>query len=252
MLKERGASAVTFDTRAELAGLSDAEIKNAADAAAKAGKPGKFVVELVNTTGQPVLTDLTSHASRMKVMAASLARGSRGGEFDNRAVVATLARKRAERAALLGYPTHAAFQLAEQTVGSVDVMNKMLAQMAAPAVANARKEGRAAAGDDRRRQGRLQAGGGRLGLLRREAAQGAVRVRRVAAQAVLRARPRAVRRRVLRGQQAVRPDVQGTPRPAGVRAQRARVRRVRQGRHAARDLHRRLLRALRTRTAAPG
>ena len=140
VLKERGASAVTFDTRDELAGLSDAEIKTAADAAAKAGKPGKFVVELVNTSGQPVLTDLTRHASRLKVMAASLARGSRGGEFDNRAVVATLARKRAERAALLGYPNHAAFQLAEQTVGSVDVMNKMLAQMAVPSVANARKE----------------------------------------------------------------------------------------------------------------
>ena len=139
-LKERGASAVTFDTRAELAGLSDVEIDNAADAATKAGKPGQFVIELVNTTGQPVLTNLTRHASRMKLMAASLARGSRGGEFDNRAVVATLARKRAERAALLGYPTHAAFQLAEQTVGSVDVMNRMLAQMAVPAVANARKE----------------------------------------------------------------------------------------------------------------
>nr|MDP9126514.1 dipeptidyl carboxypeptidase II [Pseudomonadota bacterium] len=82
VLKERGAMAVTFDTRAELAGLSDAEIKTAADAAAKAGKPGKFVIELVNTTGQPVLTDLASHASRLKVMAASLARGSRGGEFD--------------------------------------------------------------------------------------------------------------------------------------------------------------------------
>ena len=140
VLKERGAMAVTFDTRAELAGLSDAEIKTAADAAAKAGKPGKFVIELVNTTGQPVLTDLASHASRLKVMAASRARGSRGGEFDNRAVVSALARKRAERAALLGYPTHAAFQLAEQTVGSVDVMNKMLAQMATPSVANARKQ----------------------------------------------------------------------------------------------------------------
>jgi len=139
-LKERGASAVTFDTRAELAGLSDVEIKNAADAATKAGKPGKFVIQLVNTTGQPVLTNLTSHASRMKVMAASLARGSRGGEFDNRATVAALARKRAQRAALLGYPTHAAFQLAEQTVGSVEVMNKMLAQMATPAVVNAHKE----------------------------------------------------------------------------------------------------------------
>jgi peptidyl-dipeptidase Dcp len=139
-LKERSASSVVFDTRAELAGLSDAEIKTAGDAAAKAGKPGKFVVELVNTTGQPVLAELTSHASRLKVMAASLARGSRGGEFDNRAIVASLARKRAERAALLGYPNHAAFQLAEQTVGSVDVMNKMLAQLSTPAVINAHKE----------------------------------------------------------------------------------------------------------------
>jgi peptidyl-dipeptidase Dcp len=141
VLKERGASAVTFASRAELAGLTEAEIQSAADAAAKAGKPGKFVIELVNTTGQPVLAELVDHAARMKVMAASLARGSRGGEFDNRATVAALARKRAERATLLGYPNHAAFQLAEQTVGSVDVMNKLLAQLAAPAVANARKEG---------------------------------------------------------------------------------------------------------------
>lgn len=139
-LKERSASAVTFDTRAELAGLSDDDIAAAAAAGTQAGKPGKFVVELVNTTGQPVLTNLTSHASRLKVMAASLARGSRGGAYDNRATVSALARKRAERAVLLGYPTHAAFQLAEQTVGSVDVMNRMLAQMAAPAVGNARKQ----------------------------------------------------------------------------------------------------------------
>ena len=139
-LKERTASAVTFDTRADLAGLTDAEIKSAADTAARAGQPGKFVIELVNTTGQPSLTELSNHASRLKLMAASLARGSRGGEFDNRAVVAALARKRAQRAQLLGYPDHAAFQLAEQTIGSVDVMNRLLAQLAAPAVANARRE----------------------------------------------------------------------------------------------------------------
>jgi len=139
-LKERGASAVVFDTRAELAGLPDADIQAAADAAAKAGKPGRFVIDLVNTTTQPVLVLLTSHESRMKVMAASLARGSRGGPFDNRAVVASLARKRAERAALLGYPDHASFQLAEQTIGSEATMNKLLADLATPAVINAHKE----------------------------------------------------------------------------------------------------------------
>ncbi len=140
VLKERAASSVIFDARAELDGLSDDEIAAAQAAATAAGKPGKFLVELVNTTGQPPLTTLRKHAAREKIMAASLARGSRGGEFDNRAIVAALAKKRAERAALLGYPTYAAFQLAEQTVGTVDTLNKLLAQVAAPAVANARKD----------------------------------------------------------------------------------------------------------------
>jgi peptidyl-dipeptidase Dcp len=73
-------------------------------------------------------------------MKASLARGSRGGEFDNREAVARIARLRAERAALLGYPNHAAFQLEEQTAGSVDAVNKLLAQIGPPALANARRE----------------------------------------------------------------------------------------------------------------
>jgi peptidyl-dipeptidase Dcp len=65
---------------------------------------------------------------------------SRGGDYDNRAVVSAIAKKRAARAALLGYAHHAAYQLEEQTVGSVEVLNKLLAQLAPPAVANARKE----------------------------------------------------------------------------------------------------------------
>ncbi|MBI3884115.1 MAG: M3 family metallopeptidase [Opitutae bacterium] len=140
VLKERDASAVVFDTRAELAGLSDSQLATMAAAAKAAGKDGKFLVALQNTTGQPPLADLTQRAAREKIMAASLARGSRGGEFDNRAVVSALAKLRAERAALLGYPHHAAFQLAEQTVGTVDRLNRLLAQLAVPAVANARRE----------------------------------------------------------------------------------------------------------------
>jgi peptidyl-dipeptidase Dcp len=140
ILKERDASAVIIDTRAELDGLTDAAIGTMAEAAKKAGHDGKFLVALQNTTGQPPLTDLKHRATREKIMAASLARGSRGGEFDLRATVARIAKLRAERANLLGYPTHAAFQLDEQTAGSVDVVNKLLAQLAGPAVANAKKE----------------------------------------------------------------------------------------------------------------
>jgi peptidyl-dipeptidase Dcp len=140
VLKERDASSVVFDTREELAGLSETEITAAATAAKAAGKDGKFLIALINTTGQPPLTFLKNRASREKIMAASLARGSRGGEYDNRAVVSAMAKKRAERATLLGYPNHAAYQLEDQTVGNVAVLNKLLAQLAPAAVANARKE----------------------------------------------------------------------------------------------------------------
>ena len=131
-LKEVAASSVFVDTREELAGLSDAEIAAAAAAAAKHGHEGKFELILQNTTGQPMLTNLTNRAVREKVMAASLARGSRGGEFDTRAIVSAIAQKRAERANLLGFPTYAAYSLEEQTAGSVDVVNKMLAQLGPP------------------------------------------------------------------------------------------------------------------------
>ena len=140
VLKEINASAVLVDTREELAGLSDAAINAAASAAQAAGHEGKFLIRLQNTTGQPPLTDLTDRAVREKIMTASLARGSRGGEFDNREIVAKMARLRAERAALLGYPNHAAYQLEEQTIGGVDRLNRLLAEAAPLAVANARRE----------------------------------------------------------------------------------------------------------------
>ncbi|MGE0454799.1 MAG: M3 family metallopeptidase [Vicinamibacteria bacterium] len=140
VLKEVAASAVLADGREELAGLTDAQIAAAADAAKAAGKEGSFLLRLNNTTGQPPLGSLKSRALRQKLMEASLARGSRGGEFDNRQTASRIARLRAERAALLGYPNHAAYQVEEQTAGSVAAVNTLLAQLGPPAVANARRE----------------------------------------------------------------------------------------------------------------
>ena len=135
------ADAVLFATREELAGLSDAEIVTAASAAKAACNEGQFLLLLVNNSGQPPLTrSLQSHASREKFMATSLVRGGHGVPFDNTSLVSAIAKRRAEHAALMGYPHHAAYQLTEQTVGSVDTLNRLLAQLAAPAVANARKE----------------------------------------------------------------------------------------------------------------
>lgn len=139
-LKERSASAIVLDTREELAGLSEAEIAAAAANAKKHGKEGKFEIALENTTGQAPLTHLTNRATREKLMAASLARSSHGGPYDNRAIVSRIATLRAERAALLGYPNYAAYALDDQMAGTVGAVNDMLAKLGPPALANARRE----------------------------------------------------------------------------------------------------------------
>ena len=140
VLKEKNADAVVVDSREELAGMSETDIA-AADAAAKDRKlEGKFVIALLNTTGQPALASLQNRALRERIMKTSLARNSKGGEFDTREMVIKIARLRAERAKLLGYEHHAAYQLEDQTAKSVATVNKLMSELAPAAVANAKKE----------------------------------------------------------------------------------------------------------------
>nr|WP_314547007.1 M3 family metallopeptidase [uncultured Massilia sp.] len=140
VLKEANASALVVNSRAELAGMSDKAVDVAAAEAKKRGLDGKFVIPVVNTTQQAPLSVLTNRATREKLLATSLARGSHGGEYDNRNVVLELAKLRAERAALLGYPNHAAYLLEDQTAKTTGAVNSLLAEFAKPAVNNAKKE----------------------------------------------------------------------------------------------------------------
>ncbi|NGZ83188.1 M3 family metallopeptidase [Duganella sp. SAP-35] len=140
VLKETNASALIVDSRAELAGMSEAAIDAAAAAAKAKGLDGKFSVAVVNTSGQPPLAELTNRAVREKLMAISLARGSHGGEFDSRELVLKIAKARAEKAALLGYANFAAYSLEDQTAHDTAAVNKLLGELAKPAVNNAKKE----------------------------------------------------------------------------------------------------------------
>ena len=140
VLGEVNASAVTFDSAQALAGSSEAQIAAAADEAKKRGLDGKYVVTLLNTTGQPPLSYLTDRESRRRIFEASMARGSRGGEFDNTGLVAQVVKLRAERAALLGYPNYAAYALEDATAKTPQAVNDMLGKLAPAAVANAKRE----------------------------------------------------------------------------------------------------------------
>jgi len=137
---EVNASAVLFNKREELAGLSAGAIENAAALAKSMGSEGKFAIRITNTTGQPPLEVLTNPASRERIMQASLTRGARGNQFDNRGVVIAIARRRAELAQLLGYPNYAAFGLETQTAGSMDAVNSLLSRVVPAAMTNARAE----------------------------------------------------------------------------------------------------------------
>ncbi len=140
VLKEKNAAAVVVDTREELAGMSENDINAAAAAAKERKMEGKFVVALLNTSGQPAVASLQNRALRERIMKTSLARNSNGGEFDTREMIIRIAKLRAERAQLLGYEHHAAYQLEDQTAKTVATVNKLMSELAPAAVANAKKE----------------------------------------------------------------------------------------------------------------
>jgi peptidyl-dipeptidase Dcp len=140
VLAEVNESAIVVDSREELAGLSDARIAAAAQAAKERGLEGKYVLTLLNTTGQPPLAELENRAVRERLYKASVARGSRGNANDTTGIIAEVVKLRAERANMLGYPTHAAYVLDDETAKTPDAVNAMLGQLAPAAVANARRE----------------------------------------------------------------------------------------------------------------
>lgn len=139
VLKGVNAAAVVFDDVKELEGLSAEQIAVAAEAAKTRKLEGKWVIALLNTTGQPPLASLKNRASRERIYKASLGRGW-GGEFDTTKLIEQIVRVRTDRAALLGYPTHAAYITEDETALTPAAVNKMLGQLAPPALANARNE----------------------------------------------------------------------------------------------------------------
>jgi peptidyl-dipeptidase Dcp len=140
VLDEVNASAVVVDTCAELGGLSEDQLAAAVEAAQLRGMKDRYVVALLNTSGQPVLSLLENRALRERIMRVSLARGTQDGRFDNREVISRVAGLRAERAALLGYPNHAAYVLEKETAQTFDAVNERLGSLVPPAVANAERE----------------------------------------------------------------------------------------------------------------
>lgn len=147
LLADTNAAAIVVEDVAELDGLSSGAIRTAAETAKSRGLDGKYVLTLGLPSGQPVLAELTDRALRERVHRASTERGMKG----NAELIVRMARLRAERAALLGYASHAEYVVADQTAPGTGAVTEMLAQLTPAAVANAQREAgelREAAGFD--------------------------------------------------------------------------------------------------------
>ena len=132
--------AVLVDTIDELDGLSENEIASAAAAAKDRGHEGKWLIGMVNFSGNPVLDSLTNRALRKKIMQDSLLKGNRANENDNKPVILKVVKLRAERAKLFGKNTHAEHVIAVQTAEHPDNVHAMLRKIAPAAVRNAQAE----------------------------------------------------------------------------------------------------------------
>jgi peptidyl-dipeptidase Dcp len=140
VLADTNDSAVVVDDKAQLDGLSDADIAAAADLAKERNLAGKYVIALQNTTRQPIVTFMKNRDLRERVLKASSERGGHGGENDTRAIVERLAQLRADKAKLLGYADYAAYSLDDQMAKTPQNAEKLLTDLVPAATAKARAE----------------------------------------------------------------------------------------------------------------
>ena len=140
LLVARKNGAVLFDNSSDLDGLSAADIAAAKKSATEAGQDGKYLINIINTTQQPVLQDLKNRASREKIYKASWYRAEKGDEGDTREILEKTARLRLQKAQLMGKKNFAELKLQDQMAKSPLLAMDLLAKIATPAVAKAKIE----------------------------------------------------------------------------------------------------------------
>jgi peptidyl-dipeptidase Dcp len=140
VLSDTNDLAVLVHTVEELDGLSENEIASAAAAAKDRGHEDKWLIGMVNFTGNPVLDSLTNRALRKKIMQESLLKANRANGNDNKPILLQTVKLRAERAKLFGQSTHAEHVIAVQTAEHPDNVHAMLRKIAPAAARNAKAE----------------------------------------------------------------------------------------------------------------
>ncbi|XYK80818.1 MAG: M3 family metallopeptidase [Labrenzia sp.] len=140
VLKDESEYQLVLETEEDRAGLPDFLIAAAAEAAKERGLDGKHVITLSRSSIEPFLQFSTNRRLREEAFKAWSARGEKGGDTDNRAIIKNTLELRAERARLLGFDSFAAFKLDDTMAKTPENVRDLLTKVWTPAVARANDE----------------------------------------------------------------------------------------------------------------
>ncbi|HET6979148.1 MAG TPA: M3 family metallopeptidase [Pyrinomonadaceae bacterium] len=140
VLAEETDQFIVLKSEEELAGLPQS-LRDAAAAAAETKKqPGTWVIMNTRSSIDPFLTYSDRRDLREKAWRMFVNRGDNGGEHDNNAIITEILQLRAERAKLLGYPTHAHWRLENAMAKTPEKAMELMEAVWKPSVARVHEE----------------------------------------------------------------------------------------------------------------
>lgn len=140
VLKDENEQSVVLDGTADLAGLPQGVRDGMALAAEARGMKGKWLVANTRSSVEPFLTYADQRGLREKVWRMFVNRGDGGGATDNNATITQILQLRAERAKLLGYPTHAHWRLENTMAKTPERATWLMESVWKPAVVRVHEE----------------------------------------------------------------------------------------------------------------
>ncbi|HSG07715.1 MAG TPA: M3 family metallopeptidase [Longimicrobiales bacterium] len=140
VLDETNAYDLHVTNQEDLGDLPPSLVELAAAEAKRRGHEGGWSFTLQRPSINPFLESSTNRDLRREIFVGYAMRGDNDNEHDNKAALSRMAALRAERAHLLGYPTHAAFVLSDNMAETPDRVMGLLDEVWTPALAVAKQE----------------------------------------------------------------------------------------------------------------
>ncbi len=147
VLADEGGHVTWINDEKDLAGLPDSVTSAMAAAAEKlresndeGSENGRWAVTNTRSSMEPFLTYSDNRALREIVWRRYYNRGDNGDERDNNEIISKILKLRAERAKLLGYPTHAHWRLEPQMAANPQAAMQLMMQVWPKAVERVREE----------------------------------------------------------------------------------------------------------------